>query len=95
MVGGVAFDITERKQAEEAMRRSEENLRDFIENASVGLHWVGSDGTILWANQTELDLLGYTRDEYIGHRLAEFHADPSIVEDLLARLTGGETLQEV
>ena len=94
MVGGVAFDITERKQAEEAMRRSEENLRDFIENASVGLHWVGSDGTILWANQTELDLLGYTRDEYIGHRLAEFHADPSIVEDLLARLTGGETLQE-
>lgn len=83
-----------RKEAEEALRRSEANLRDFLENASVGLHWVGPDGIILWANQTELDMLGYTREEYIGRHIAEFHTDQSVIEDILARLTRGETLQE-
>ena len=90
---GVGFtDITDRKRSEEALRRSEGNLRDFVENASVGLHWVGSDGIILWANKTELDLLGYTREEYFGHHIAEFHADQPVIEDILVRLTGGETL---
>jgi PAS domain S-box-containing protein len=67
-------------------RQTEADLRDFVENAVVGLHWVGADGTILWANQAELDLLGYTRDEYIGHSIAEFHLDAEIVEDILQRL---------
>ena len=44
----------------QALRRSEAVLRDFIETSTIGLHWVGADGTILWANQAELDLLGYT-----------------------------------
>jgi PAS domain S-box-containing protein len=59
----------------EELRRRERELADFIENASVGLHWVGADGTILWANQAEMDLLGYTREEYVGRKITEFHAD--------------------
>ncbi len=96
IVGGINMlvDITERKKAEKALRRSESNLRDLVENASVGLHWVGPDGMILWANQTELDLLGYQREEYIGHHITEFHADATVIEDILARLTSGETLHE-
>jgi PAS domain S-box-containing protein len=86
------YDITERKRAEEALRRSEASLRDFLENASLGLHWVGADGIITWANQTELNLLGYARDEYIGHHIAEFHMDEPTIKDILTRLTGGETL---
>jgi PAS domain S-box-containing protein len=85
-------DVTERARAEEALRRSEADLRDFVENASVGLHWVGPDGTILWANQTELDLLGYTREEYIGHHIAEFHADEPVIDDILNTLSSGNTL---
>src|SRR5690348_682477 len=50
----------------QALRRSEANLRDFVETASIGLHWVSADGTVLWVNQAELDLLGYTREEYLG-----------------------------
>jgi PAS domain S-box-containing protein len=83
---------TEKLNAE--LGRSESNLRDFIENASVGLHWVGPDGTILWANQTEFDLLGYSHDEYVGHHIAEFHADQPVIDDILARLAAGETLTE-
>ena len=85
------FDATD-AQAIETLRRSESELRDFVENASIGLHRVGPDGAVLWANQTELDLLGYTREEYIGRHISNFHADQSVIEDILVRLTSGETL---
>jgi PAS domain S-box-containing protein len=69
-------------------------LSDFLDNAVQGLHQVGSDGVILWANKAELDLLGYRPDEYIGHHIAEFHADAEIIADILQRLLRGETLYE-
>ena len=37
-------DITNRKSDELALRRSQSELTDFFENASVGLHWVSADG---------------------------------------------------
>jgi PAS domain S-box-containing protein len=67
-------------------------LKACLDHAAEGLHFVGPDGTILWANQTELDLLGYAREEYIGHNISEFHVEPRVIEDILARLTRGETL---
>src|SRR3954453_13603420 len=75
------------------LRDRERDLRDFLDNASLGLHWVGPDGRILWANQAELDLLGYTREEYEGHHIAEFHADPPVIEDIMKRLKHKETLR--
>ncbi len=80
------------KQIEEVISQRERQLADFVDNAAVGLHWVGADGKILWANQAELDLLGYTREEYIGHHIAEFHVDRDVIDDILQRLTAGETL---
>jgi PAS domain S-box-containing protein/excisionase family DNA binding protein len=87
-------EIAERKRAEQELRRTEAQLRDFFEQAVVGLHWVGADGTILWANQAELDLLGYSAEEYIGHHIAEFHADQEVIADILRRLTTRETLSD-
>jgi PAS domain S-box-containing protein len=87
-------DVSERRRAEAELRRSERELSDFFENANVGLHWVGPDGSILRVNQTELDLLGYAREEYIGHHISEFHADGDVIEDILGRLAEGKTLQE-
>ena len=89
-----AADLVERTQNEIALRRSEQELRDFLENASVGIHWVGPDGVIIWANRAELDLLGYSKEEYVGRHIAEFHADAPVIGDILRRLTGGETLIE-
>lgn len=85
-------DITERKTQEDALRAREAELRDFIENGAEGLHWVGPDGRILWANETELNMLGYPREEYVGHHIAEFHADQSVIHDILKRLSLGEIL---
>jgi len=91
---GVNIDVTERKQTEEALRASEGELAEFFENASLGIHWAGPDGTILRANQAELDLLGYGRDEYVGRHIADFHVDQPVIDDILSRLTCGETLRE-
>jgi PAS domain S-box-containing protein len=86
-------DVTQRRRDDKALKRSERLLAEFFENAAVGLHWVGPDGTVLRVNQTELDLLGYTREEYVGHHIAEFHADPPVIQDILSRLSCGECLQ--
>jgi PAS domain S-box-containing protein len=85
-------DITGRKQAEDELRRSRQDLEDFFDNGAVGLHLVASDGTILRANQAELDMLGYTAEEYIGRPVSEFHVDETTIADILARLSRGERL---
>jgi PAS domain S-box-containing protein len=91
---GIKRDITERKQAEEALQRSEAELTDFFENAVIGLHWVGPDGTILRVNQAELDMLGYTREEYVGHNITEFHVDKDVIDIILTRLRAGEVIRD-
>lgn len=90
---GTKRDITRRKQAEQALQRREAELADFFENAAVGLHWVGRDGTVLRVNHAELAMLGYTREEFVGHHIAEFHVDQSVIEDILASLQAGEVLE--
>ncbi len=87
-------DVTERRRSEQAMARSERELTDLFANASVGMHFVGPDGVILRANQAELDLLGYPEEEYVGRHIADFHVDRPVIDDILARLSRGETLRE-
>jgi PAS domain S-box-containing protein len=71
-----------------------DTLEDFFENGAVGLHLVDGRGRVLRANRAELELLGYAPDEYIGRPIADFHADPATIEDILARLSRGETLDK-
>jgi PAS domain S-box-containing protein len=85
-------EIAERRRIAEEFRRSQEELADFFENATVGLQCVGPDGTILQANRAELEMLGYEREEYVGHDVAEFHADPEAIQDILRHLSRRETL---
>jgi PAS domain S-box-containing protein len=86
-------EIQQHRQTEESLRHSQEDIRDFVENAIVGLHWVDGEGTILWANQAELDLLGYTSEEYIGHSITEFHVDGDLIADILQRLSNNRPVQ--
>ncbi|WP_196258480.1 PAS domain S-box protein [Pelagibacterium limicola] len=86
-------DITTQRELEGEVRRQRDDLDDFFENAAIPLHIVGRDGRIQRANKAELDLLGYAPDEYLGRHIAEFHADPPVIEDILARLGRGEKLE--
>jgi PAS domain S-box-containing protein len=85
-------DITARKQVEEEVRRKTQDLEDFFENSAVGLHIVSGEGIILRANKAELDMLGYSSEEYVGRHVAEFHADAPVIGDILQRLSCGKPL---
>ena len=61
-------DITERKQAEDALRQSTEEVWDLYNNAPCGYHSLDKDGTFVRVNDTELRWLGYTREELIGRK---------------------------
>jgi PAS domain S-box-containing protein len=79
----------------EARQRAEQELADFVDNALMGLHRIGPDGTILWANRAELDLLGYEAREYVGRNIAEFHADPELLGRIMDRLAAGESMRDM
>lgn len=83
---------TLQKERSSLLARNAE-LTSFVENASIGMHWVDPNGTILWANAAELQMLGYRREEYIGQNITKFHADQSNIERMLACLARGERLQ--
>jgi len=52
-------DVTERKRAEEALRLSEQNFRDSIENSLLGIRVINKDGKTIYANRAMLDMWGY------------------------------------
>jgi PAS domain S-box-containing protein len=73
----------------QAIERGEQQLVDFFDNASVGLHCVDANGIIVRANQAELDMLGYRRDEYVGRPIADFHLEKQVILSILERLLAG------
>ncbi|MFC7513418.1 ATP-binding protein [Herbaspirillum sp. GCM10030257] len=85
-------EVDRLKESEQTLKHREKEFADFVENAAEGLHRVGPDGTILWANKAELAMLGYSWEEYIGHHIAQFHADQPTIETVLNKLLAGETL---
>ena len=86
------YDITSQKVAERNLTKKSQELEDFVNNANVCLHWVDENGIIIWANKAELDLLGYTKEEYIGKPIAEFHVNQEKIEDILRRLHNNQVL---
>lgn len=62
----VVRDITERKQAEDALRESEQRFRMFIEAAPLAAIVSDHDGKIVLVNEAGAQLLGYERNELVG-----------------------------
>jgi PAS domain S-box-containing protein len=85
-------DISTHKALEQEIHRKSRDLQDFFENGAIGLHIVSADGIIQRANQAELDLLGFTAEEYVGRHIAEFHVDAPVIGDILQKLSCREKL---
>ena len=85
-------EIVERQLAQEEVTKSREILDDFFENAAIGLDLLGPDGIIRRANRAELEMLGYTAEEYVGHPARSFHEDPTVIDQLMDRLRQGELI---
>ena len=71
-----------------------ENHTEFIDNSSIGIHAVSSDGIILYANMCELDVLGYTHSEYVGRHVEEFQLDADCLADMMERLSKFEKFKK-
>src|SRR6266545_2612729 len=69
-------DITARKAAESALRKTEMRSRALIENSSDAIALFGADGTILYGSAATTRVLGYALAEFVGRNAFELiHPD--------------------
>lgn len=78
---GTARDVTERRQIEERLRRSEERYRAIIENIEDACFEVDLKGRFTFVNDSLCSNLGYTRDEIIGLD-QRFYSEEDTVKEL-------------
>ena len=95
-IQGFIRDLTERRQAEESLRRNEQQLSNFFNEAPVGLAWLSASGTILRTNRAQLELLGCSAGGHmLGHFFTEFCPEPARGLELLERLAAKETVRNL
>jgi PAS domain S-box-containing protein len=70
-MSGIALDITDRKQAEEALRESEARFRHMADTAPVLIWMSGPDKLCNYFNQPWLDFTGRTLEQELGNGWAE------------------------
>lgn len=87
-IAGAITDVTQRKQAERQLRKSEEMYRSLIETTSEGYLMLDPHANIRGSNKAFRDMLGYSRIEIEGHRPMDFMAeqDSQIFGNLIAQL---------
>jgi PAS domain S-box-containing protein len=83
--------VSQEKSAEISDRESE--LIDFFQKAPISLHWLSGTGDVIWANETEMNSLGYTAEEYIGHNIMEFcPEEKEALTEVFTALSTGKTI---
>jgi PAS domain S-box-containing protein len=86
-------DITERKMAEERLKKSEHKFRSLFEQAAVGVSIIDSTtGKYLSVNKKQCSMIGYDRDEMLSSDFISITHPDDIAEDLeyMERLRKGE-----
>jgi PAS domain S-box-containing protein len=88
--------IGERKQAEEALRESEEKYSTLVENSLTGIY-IDCDGKIVFANRRFAEMYGYSRQELVGMeswRLV-YPDDRALTDQIRAKRMKGEKAPRV
>jgi len=90
---GISRDITHRKLAEEALRRSEQEFRSLVEHAPVGIYRSSPTGQLLTVNPALIRMLGYGwAEELLRLNVRDdVYADPLERDRLVAQFHSSET----
>ena len=90
---GIVTDITERKQAQDTLRESEERFSNAFEQAPIGVALVSPDGRWLRVNRALCDLVGYTEAELLARTFQDITHPEDLESDLdnVRRIIAGET----
>ena len=87
-------DTTDRKQAEEALRASQESYRSLVENSPICIHEIDCTGRVISTNRAGLKMMGATDEGQVrgmAYLDAVSRADRPRVGGLLARAFAGES----
>ncbi|HKW40004.1 MAG TPA: PAS domain S-box protein [Gemmatimonadales bacterium] len=92
---GVGTDITERRRAEEALRRSEESHRTLVQHASYGIYRSSVAGRFLTVNPALVNMLGYASEhELLAVDLGtQVYADPEERRRILSRFDTDDVIE--
>jgi len=82
---GLCLNITERRKAEDALRKSEEKYRRIIETSLEGIWILDAGSRITYANSRMADLLGFRPEEMVGLQVADF-VHPGDIADFTRRM---------
>jgi len=96
-IGSQIGQFIKRKQAEEALRESEEKMRDLFENATDLINSVGLDGHFLYVNQAWINTLGYSEVELAEMTMADIlHPEcKDLYIEIFERIIAGEIVDQI
>ena len=90
----VCRDITERKQAEEALKQSEEKYSTIMHESPLGIFYYNSNGVITDCNKSFIEIVGSSRQALIGFNLYERLEDEKLKAAVFESLTDGSSYYE-
>jgi PAS domain S-box-containing protein len=93
---GTDRDITERKQAEAALRESEDRFRSIVEHSHTGIFTIDNAFHFIYTNDRMAEIVGYSPEEMIGMDFRKLLTEESLrlVSDYYVRRQKGEKVPD-